>query len=728
MLYELIHHGVVVPEPPKPIGLTIRVRGQEIALTPKQEEMALAFARKKDTPYVQDEVFVANFMRDFSAALGIEPPLRLDEVDFGPCYAYIEAERAAKEALSPEERKALALERRREREALKARYGYAIVNGQRVELGTYMVEPSGIFMGRGQHPLRGRWKEGAQQRDITLNLGPDPSGIEGEWAEIVWQPESLWVARWKDKLTGKLKYIWLSDTAPIKQIREAQKFDKAIELEERLAAVRQEIERALAAPDPRRRMIATACYLIDALCLRVGDEKEPDEADTVGATTLRPEHVVLHEDGTAEFHFLGKDSVEWHKTLRLPEQVLANLRELIANARPSSTEGNGGHPTRDLPQIFPDITSRDVNAFLSEIMPGLTAKVFRTHHATQAVETSLESARVKPADPEYVKWKAASLANLEAAILCNHTKQARGDWTLAEMRYKERRQKAQERLERSKEQVRACREALSTLKEAMRQEMEGADDAQKREKIAARYRKRLEAAENRLRLARERAARAQAALGKIEAQHTIARHKRTWNLGTSLKSYIDPRVYHRWGERVAYDALERYYPTALRRKFAWVKTLSLAEALSDVERPIRTCMSSDLVAVADLFQTVGRAFPGAALPMTPEEIGERFLPDLHKSWREAFVALGEEHEVRAMVALGPVWEAEGQAYLDLFAVMRPGEADEELAERLAFEIERRLQAYRLHNGQDIDLRPQDTSWFAYAPALVEALELAEPTR
>ena len=46
---------------------------------------------------------------------------------------------------------------------------------------------------------------------------------------------------------------------------------------------------------PRRRMIATACYLIDALCLRVGDEKDPDEADTVGATTLRPEHVKLHE-------------------------------------------------------------------------------------------------------------------------------------------------------------------------------------------------------------------------------------------------------------------------------------------------------------------------------------------------------------------------------------------------------------------------------------------------
>ena len=29
-------------------------------------------------------------------------------------------------------------------------------------------------------------------------------------------------------------------------------------------------------------MIATACYLIDVLCMRVGDEKDPDEADTVG--------------------------------------------------------------------------------------------------------------------------------------------------------------------------------------------------------------------------------------------------------------------------------------------------------------------------------------------------------------------------------------------------------------------------------------------------------------
>ena len=58
---------------------------------------------------------------------------------------------------------------------------------------------------------------------------------------------------------------------------------------------------------------------------------------------------------------------------------------------------------------------------------------------------------------------------------------------------------------------------------------------------------------------------------KIKTQASIASKKRTWNLGTSLKSYIDPQVYYEWGQRTDYDVLEKYYPKALRRKFAWVR-------------------------------------------------------------------------------------------------------------------------------------------------------------
>jgi DNA topoisomerase I len=572
MLTELIHNGVVVLDPPPYLGLVLKIRGESVKLTPKQEEMALAWAKKAGTEYVEDPTFVANFLADFSAELGLDDPLAEDEVDLSPANRVVEEEKAAKEAMSKDERKA-------QREALRERHGHAIVNGEQVELANYVVEPSGIFMGRGQHPLRGRWKEGATRADVTLNLSPGAPRPEGDWAEIVWQPESLWVARWRDKLADKLKYVWLSDSAPIKQEREAQKFDKVYELDAEIDTVREQIIQDLADDDDRRRRIATACYLIDALCLRVGDEKDEDEADTVGATTLRPEHVTLHDDGTVEFRFLGKDSVLWHKQIPLPEIVCRNLQELIENARPSSASsegetasGNGenGTSTRDKPQLFHDITSRNVNAYLSDVLPGLTAKVFRTHHATVAVRRELENSGVSAEDPEHKKWAAANMANLEAAVLCNHTKKESAGWERSRERYRERQAKAEERVETACRRLEEQQLALAQLEAEAREQQESvAED--KREQVARRYEKRLASARNRVEKASEQLDKAEIARDKIEVQKSIASQKRTWNLGTSLKSYIDPRVYYEWGTSVDYDVIERYYPKALRQKFAWVR-------------------------------------------------------------------------------------------------------------------------------------------------------------
>jgi DNA topoisomerase-1 len=248
-LQQLIHNGVAVPEPPPYRGLEITVRGERVTLTHKQEEMALAWAKKHDTDYVKDEIFVENFLADFSAELGVEPPLTLDEVDFGPAVAVIEAEKAAKERMAEEERAELRAQRKKERQELQARFGFAVVNGEEIEVANYVAEPSGIFMGRGEHPLRGRWKEGAKQRDITLNLSPDAPRPPGNWKKIVWKPDCIWVARWRDKLSGKLKYVWFSDSAPVKQEREAEKFDQAIELHQNLEAVRAQIAEDLKAPD-----------------------------------------------------------------------------------------------------------------------------------------------------------------------------------------------------------------------------------------------------------------------------------------------------------------------------------------------------------------------------------------------------------------------------------------------------------------------------------------------
>lgn len=582
MLDQLIHNGVLIAPTLQRYNLTLIIRDELILLTAKQEEMAIAWVRKLGTPYVEDDVFASNFFLDFSNELGITPPLTAREIDFSPALRIVEAERAYKAAMSREDRKAAAAERKLIREELKEKYGHAIVNGDRVELGNYMTEPSGIFMGRGQHPLRGRWKEGASKLDVTLNLSPDAPRPEGEWQEIVWQPESIWVARWQDKLSGKMKYVWISDTAPIKQEREAEKFDKAIILGDNLEAVRERLQVDLENPDDKRRMVATACFLIDALCLRVGDEKDEDEADTVGATTLRPEHVILHDDGIVEFRFLGKDSVLWHKKIALAESVRKNLSYLKENARPSSSNKDVSHPTRDLPQLFPDISSRDVNNYLSEINPVLSAKVFRTHHATHAVLSSLESSNIKPDDPEFRKKEAATLANLEAAILCNHTKKGPTNWSVRKEKMQERQDTAAARMETCREQLNQFREELAELDKEAKEKIENASDKQ-RPVVRKRYKKKKEAAQRRVETARDQYQRAKLALENVKSRNKLVSKGRTWNLGTSLKSYIDPRVYCRWGEHVEYEVLEKFYPTALQKKFAWAADLARREKDAGLE-------------------------------------------------------------------------------------------------------------------------------------------------
>ena len=45
---------------------------------------------------------------------------------------------------------------------------------------------------------------------------------------------------------------------------------------------------------------------------------------------------------------------------------------------------------------------------------------------------------------------------------------------------------------------------------------------------------------------------------------------KNYNLGTSFKSYIDPRIYFEWGKKIDYD-WKLYYPKALQRKFSWIE-------------------------------------------------------------------------------------------------------------------------------------------------------------
>ena len=494
---ELIHRGILIPQY-VPRGFSVVIRGKKIKLNPHQEEMAVAWVKKQGTVYVEDPVFVENFFRDFSKEFGPTETYSREQIDFSEIQQAVDSDKATKLSMSKEESKKLAAERKKSREENKEKYGHATLDGNQVELGNYVAEPSSIFMGRGKHPLRGRWKDGPKQEDVTLNLSPTAPRPEGKWKEITWQSDNMWIAKWDDKLSQKVKYIWLADTVSVKQEREKRKFDLAKKLETRFDRLKMHIEKNLISPDKMRRKVATVCYLINELKLRVGDEKDKDEADTVGATTLRPEHVRIIDSTHVNFDFLGKDSVQWARQVQLEEQVVNNLREFIASA--SSP-------------IFEGVKSDNVKRFLSEVLPGLTAKVFRTFHASRTVRKYLdEELKVSNDDPPIRKKYAATMANLAAAKELNHKKQLPKNWDQSLAKKKE---------------------TLRTLKEK---------DDERSKKHA----------------------------GDLELKIEMMTETCNYNLRTSLKSYIDPRIYYDWGKKVGYD-WKLYYPTTFQRKFSWVE-------------------------------------------------------------------------------------------------------------------------------------------------------------
>ncbi|MFW9767619.1 MAG: DNA topoisomerase I [Candidatus Thorarchaeota archaeon] len=665
----LEHNGVLVLESPEQRGLAITVRGKKVVLSQLQEEMAVAWVKKLGTPYVEDQVFAKNFMTDFSKALKISPRLKVEEVDFSEVIQVVEEERAFKEKLTSGEKKAAREERKVIREELKEKYGYALVDGEQMELGNYQTEPSGIFMGRGQHPLRGRWKQGATKKDITLNIDPKAAThLEGDWGELVWAPETMWIAKWTDELTGKVKYIWLHDSTPIKQEREEAKFDKALKVERQIDEIRAHIRDGLSSDKPKRRMVAAACYLIDSLSLRVGDEKDPEEADTVGATTLRAEHLTF-KNGLVVFNFLGKDSVQWHKEIELPPDVYEVLEELYNNALErieSFKNRKGGRTNADpkkIAQIFPSIRSTHVNRFLSEVDPDLTAKVFRTYHASIVMREELRNSKARKTDPEFLKKEAFKRANLEVARVMNHTKQAPKGWSQSADRYKDRikkvdariakaqaqlkerqqhrrkvkkkedeqrqskqarisKQKAivenymasvrswrekrdkakatwdnararksrtrsskrkgkttkKERLEQAQESIERARDRLDKaevgLANARQRHQKAKESVEKQQKSFNDWKeksaKRLATADRRVETLIERVKKAEIAKKKIETDFALARDSRTWNLGTSLKSYVHPKIVYKWCDRVDYD-WRKVYTKALQRKFeGWI--------------------------------------------------------------------------------------------------------------------------------------------------------------
>ncbi len=178
--------------------------------------------------------------------------------------------------------------------------------------------------------------------------------------------------------------------------------------------------------------------------------------------------------------------------------------------------------------------------------------MFRTYLATNVVKDYLikhDNVRKKTAAE---KLYHAKRANLEAAMMCNHKR------TIPKT-FEQSLQKKRDTLERIRKE-RAGTKTKQALKKVELREPK--TDIQKKNKA-----KRIRQLNERIIKQKQRHSER---IERLELQIDLSEKTRDYNIGTSLRNYIDPRVFKAWTDEVGAE-WEKLYTSALQKKFLWVK-------------------------------------------------------------------------------------------------------------------------------------------------------------
>ena len=437
---ELIHNGPMFAPLYIQHNIPIKVNGKTYELNLRAEEYITMYARYLGTDYITKSKFNKNFLLDWKKELPKnlgDIITSMDMVDCPNIRAHIDRIQQARKDESKETKE----KNKEKQEALDEPYKYCFIDGGKMKVGNFKIEPPGIFLGRGEHPKLGRIKKRTNPEDVTINISktapiPKPN-VPGKWGDIIHNNEVVWLATWIDNISNKNKYIFTSMDSIFKSKSDMEKFDLARQLKKKVNGIRaaylQDMKLELIPSMPstmpstipgmnimEKKQLATALYLIDNLALRVGGKKDTSEkADTVGVTSLRVEHIIFtsatFDDDTIKLDFLGKDSVRYCKKVKVDPTVYLNLRLFTENKN-----------KKDL--LFDHISPTQLNNYLDKMMKGLTAKVWRTYNASILFQKELDKVNSSQLDKmpetERVNYLISifNQANTAVAILCNHQK------------------------------------------------------------------------------------------------------------------------------------------------------------------------------------------------------------------------------------------------------------------------------------------------------------------
>lgn len=379
---DLVHKGVWFPPPYKRADLQVRASGKPVTadLSTAAHEAALLYHCYVENGRPADATFRANFWHDWRALLPAKlASKKLSDFEFvggsDVCAAY-------RKALRP-----------------PPLVCQATVDGHAQPVGSCAVEGPGLFVGRGTHPSRGRLRGRILPEDMTLNVskGKAPPAPPGHrWGGTVTDKGAWWLARWRDPVSGKSRYVWLGTASRQQALHDKEKLDFARRVRSVLPRLRADIAAYLRSSVAKQRQLGVVLWLLDTLALRVGAEGGDGRA--VGVTALPASSLRLSRDGkTLTLDFPGKDSVRYQRTVPVPKVVSVAL----------STGPTTG-------PAFPQVSAREVNAYLTRLLDGLTARVLRTFHANDLYQSRLARAR----DVQGLRD-----ARLAVAEFCNHRRQ-----------------------------------------------------------------------------------------------------------------------------------------------------------------------------------------------------------------------------------------------------------------------------------------------------------------
>lgn len=262
-----------------------------------------------------------------------------------------------------------------------------------------------------------RDEDGGKVTDPEALARIDALAIPPAWrrVQIAGSPRSRVQAIGIDA-AGRKQYLY----HPLwRERQDARKFDRALELADRLPAIRRAVTQDLRGRrGPREQALAAALRLVDRAGFRVGSRTYARRHGSFGVTTLQRHHVTLDGDVVA-FDFTGKSGMRW--SLELDDPDLAAY--LAARPNGSSRSRAIGFDDGSGPQ---GISASALNGYLRDMAGmGVSAKDLRTWRGTVVAAETLGREGANGSDADSA-WRAA--VSEAAEWLHNTSAVARGSY------------------------------------------------------------------------------------------------------------------------------------------------------------------------------------------------------------------------------------------------------------------------------------------------------------